>query len=164
MEIYVIVSKGYKFVQLNANECLWSTAILENKDFFALIKLQAEEQRQKKALMKGISLAVLHKNKRNNLCELFKTMPEKQELVNTFSLFFCNKRHIFVIEEEPLSRVCRQLHQMMPCMKSQLLVIDKFPNTSKDFSNYLSPLLKLNSCISFRTSLFLRVCVSAFMW
>lgn len=37
---------------------------------------------------------------------------------------------------------------MLPCMKSQLVVIDKFPNTSKDFSNYLSPLLKLSSCIS----------------
>lgn len=47
--------------------------------------------------------------------------------------------------------MCRQLHQMLPCMKSQLVVIDKFPNTSKDFSNYLSPLLKLNSCISFPT-------------
>lgn len=119
-----------------------------------------------KALMKWISLAVFPKSNRNNLCELFETMPEKEELVNTFSLFFffCNKWHIFVIEEEPLSRVCRQLHQMMPCMKSQLLVIDKFPNTSKDFSNYLSPLLKLNSCISFPTSLFFkgmceRVCV-----
>lgn len=38
--------------------------------------------------MKGISLTVLHKNKRNNLCELLETMQEKQELVNTFSLFF----------------------------------------------------------------------------
>lgn len=37
--------------------------------------------------MKSISLAVLHKNNRNNLCELFETMPEKQELVNTFILF-----------------------------------------------------------------------------
>lgn len=79
-------------------------------------------------------------------------------------LFFCIKEHIFVIEEEPLSGMCRQLHQMLPCMKSQLVVIDKFPNTSKDFSNYLSPLLKLYSCISFFPPSFLfflpRVCVS----
>lgn len=72
---------------------------------------------------------------------------KKEEPVSSVSLF-CIKEHIFVIEEEPLSGMCRQLHQMLPCMKSQLVVIDKFPNTSKDFSNYLSPLLKLNSCIS----------------
>lgn len=71
----------------------------------------------------------------------------KEKSVSSVSLF-CIKEHIFVIEEEPLSGMCRQLHQMLPCMKSQLVVIDKFPNTSKDFSNYLSPLLKLNSCIS----------------
>lgn len=57
--------------------------------------------------------------------------------------------------------MCRQLHQMLPCMKSQLVVIDKFPNTSKDFSNYLSPLLKLNSCISFPPSFFFQGYVRA---
>lgn len=78
----------------------------------------------------------------------FSDKARKEELVSSVSLF-CIKEHIFVIEEEPLSGMCRQLHQMLPCMKSQLVVIDKFPNTSKDFSNYLSPLLKLYSCISF---------------
>ena len=57
-------------------------------------------------------------------------------------IFFLNKMHIFVIEVEPLSGMCRQLHQMLPCMKSQLVVIDKFPNTSKDFLNYLPTLIK----------------------
>lgn len=107
--------------------------------------------------------AVLFKN--NNPLILWTVLDKakKEELVNSL-ISFCIKEHIFVIEEEPLSGVCRQLHQILPCMKSQLVVIDKFPNTSKDFSNYLAPLLKLNSCISFPTFIWVCACMSMFVW